>query len=291
MPQGFDPLPVEIAMQAAVAQVDAQMSTWRPDSDLMHLNRGLPGQWIAVQDHLMTVLSCAAEVGRASDGAFDINVGDAVDAWGFGSGEASASAIRDALHGHRRPAHDLLELDRATGQVRKHGAMALDLSGIAKGYGVDRLTQIAMAFDIPGALLAIDGDLRAVGLRPDGSAWTVAIEQPCYDLRAPHSCLDLHDAAAATSGDYRHWVEVDGRRLSHTIDPTRGGPLASSPASVTVIAENCMVADAWATALMVRGSLDGAVLARRHNLDALFLERRGDRFHQASSGRLFADAC
>lgn len=289
MPQGFDPRPVTAAMQSAVAEVDAQMSTWTPNSDLMRLNAAVPDQWIAVPQHLMTVLDAALRIGLASDGAFDIGVGDAVTAWGFGPGHANASAIRDASGRDHRPAHDLLELDLAACLVRKHGVTTLDLSGIAKGYGVDRLTQTAAAFDIPAALLAIDGDLRAVGLRPDGSAWTVAIEKPDDAVRAPHSCLGLHDAAAATSGDYRHWVKVGGLRLSHTIDPTRGAPLTSSPASVTVVAESCMIADAWATALMVRGCVEGAALARRHHLNALFLQRDGDQCLQTNVGHLFAD--
>ncbi len=104
--------------------------------------------------------------------------------------------------------------------------------------------------------------MRALGLRPDGQAWTVAVEAPDLERRTPHSILALEDAAVATSGDYRHWVEVQGRRLSHTMDPTRGAPLIASPASVTVVARTCAEADAWATALMVLGP-KGAPPSRR----------------------------
>ncbi len=103
------------------------------------------------------------------------------------------------------------------------------------------------------ALVGIDGEMRAIGLRPDGEAWTIAVEAPDAERRTPHSILALQDAAVATSGDYRHWVEVQGRRLSHTMDPRRGAPLIASPASVTVVARTCAEADAWATALMVLG--------------------------------------
>jgi thiamine biosynthesis lipoprotein len=115
-----------------------------------------------------------------------------------------------------------------------------------------------------------------VGLRPDGEAWTVAIEAPEHDRRTPHSILSLQDAAVATSGDYRHWVSVGGHRLSHTMDPRRGAPLSSSPASVTVVAPTCAEADAWATALMVTGIDAGLALASRHSLSALFLAREAD---------------
>ena len=176
---------------------------------------------------------------------------------------------------------------RQAGRVRKHHLLTLDLSGIAKGYGVDRLAEVAAAFGITGALVSIDGELRAIGLQPDGAAWTVAVERPDRVARAPHAILALHDAAVATSGDYRHWVEVGNRRLSHTMDPARGGPVGAPPASVTVVNATCMAADAWATALMVRGSLEGAELARRHNINALFIDREGDHLRETRAGRLF----
>jgi len=135
------------------------------------------------------------------------------------------------------------------------------------------LAEVLRAHGIANALVGIDGELRALGLRPDGEAWTIAVEAPDPARRAPHSVLALHDAAVATSGDYRHWVELRGRRLSHTMDPARGAPLIDSPASVTVVARTCAEADAWATALMVRGAKKGAELARRIGLDALFLLR------------------
>lgn len=284
---GFDTAPVEVALQAAVDEVDAQMSTWKPDSDLMRLNAAPTNVWIGVPTRLMAVFEIALAVGRASGGAFDIGVGDAVAAWGFGQAKANEGEIRNAL-GRRRPsAHDELELDPAGCRVRKHAPLTLDLSGIAKGYGVDRLAEVALGFGLAGALVGIDGELRAVGLQPDASAWTVAVERPDPLARTPHAIIALHDAAVATSGDYRHWIEIGGRRLSHNMDPARGGPLLSSPASVTVLAATCVAADAWATALMVRGHLEGSDMARRHNLDALFIDRQGDGLRETRIGRLF----
>jgi thiamine biosynthesis lipoprotein len=282
-----DASPLRAALQAATDEVDAQMSTWKPDSDLMRINAKPPGLWVNAPMRLMTVLDAALAIGRASGGAFDIGIGDAVAAWGFGSAAASADAIEAALNQPRRPAHEALELDVAGRRVRKHAPMTLDLSAIAKGHGVDRLAEVARGFGVTDALVAIDGELRALGLQRDGTAWTVAIERPDTRARAPHAIIALHDAAVATSGDYRHWVDVGPRRLSHTMDPRRGGPLAAPPASVTVVAATCTAADAWATALMVRGSAEGADLARRHGLDVLFLDRDGDGFRETKVGPLF----
>ncbi|WP_029057601.1 FAD:protein FMN transferase [Stappia stellulata] len=287
MPADFDVAPAERAMAQAVADVDAQMSTWNADSDLMRLNAAPTDVWVDLPAALMAVLEAGLQVGRASDGAFDIAMGDAVSAWGFGPEAAEESRIRAALSATRPAAHDVLELDTAGGRARKHAPVSLDLNGIAKGYGVDRLAEVARAFAIPGALLAIDGELRALGTQPDGAPWTVAIEDPDPLARKPCAILALEDAAIATSGDYRHFVEVGGKRLSHTMDPKRGGPLAHAPASVTVVADTCMAADAWATALMVKGRLEGARIAGKLTLDALFIDRDGDRLRKTPVGPLF----
>ncbi len=270
---GFDTGPVQAALQQATDEVDTQMSTWNPDSGLMRLNRTPVGTSAVVPDDLARVLALGLAIGRASGGAFDIGMGDAVQAWGFGPQTANEEGIRRALAAPRRAAHEVLEL---TGnQVRKREAIVLDLNGIAKGYGVDRLAQTLGSFGIAAGLVGIDGEMRALGLRPDGEAWTIAVEAPDPDSRAPHSILCLQDGAVATSGDYRHGVTVQGRHLSHTMDPQRGAPLLSSPASVTVLAPTCAEADAWATALMVTGPEAGTALATRQGLSVLFLMRDG----------------
>jgi thiamine biosynthesis lipoprotein len=288
-PHGFDPAPVRAALQAAVDEVDAQMSTWNAGSDLMRLNAAPVGAWVMVPDRLREVLRLGLEIGRASGGAFDIGMGDAVTAWGFGPEAAAPERIRRAMTARRLPAHEALEIDTATGFVRKTSPLVLDLNGIAKGYGVDRLAETLMAHGIHDALVGIDGEMRALGLRPDGEAWTIAVEAPDPDRRSPHSILALQDAAVATSGDYRHWALVQGRRLSHTMDPRRGTPLIASPASVTVVARTCAEADAWATALMVLGPASGAACARQYGLDALFLLRDdGGAVRGVGVGRLFS---
>lgn len=284
---GIDPAPVHQALQAAVAEVDAQMSTWRADSDLMRLNAAPVGEWVPVPADLMAVLRLGLQVGKASGGAFDIGMGDAVAAWGFGPAPADADRIRQALCVPRRPAHELLELDPAGCRAQKAAQVTLDLNGIAKGYGTDRLAETLQRCGIGSALVGIDGEMRAFGLRPNGETWAVAIEAPDPARRVGHSLLALHDAAVATSGDYRHRVQARGRVLSHTMDPRRGAPLLAPPASVTVVARSCAEADAWASALMVLGEVEGAALARHLDVDALFLLREEGGIRARASGRLF----
>jgi len=275
MPKGFDAGEVERAMAAAVGEVNDTMSPRRPGNALARLNGASPGEWVDLPAVVMEVLGAGLAVGRACGGAFDIGMGDAVSAWGFSAVSADPRRIRTALEASRRPAHEILELDPANRRARKHAPLAVDLCAIAKGYGVDRLAEVAKGFGIAGALVAIDGELRAVGTQPDGRPWTIAIERPDFSARAPFSVLTLSEASVATSGDYRHFIEIGGRRFSHTMDPRRGAPLKECPASVTVVAPGCMIADAWATAMMVLGRERGAALARSIGLSVLFLEREG----------------
>ncbi|PCH70820.1 MAG: thiamine biosynthesis protein ApbE [Rhodobacteraceae bacterium] len=287
LPSGTDPKAVEAALAAAVAQVDAQMSTWKPDSDLMRLNRAPVGDWVEIPRELMQVLARALEIGRASDGAFDIGLGDLVSAWGFGGDAPDTAAIRANLGRARAPSHDGLELDQAGLRVRKLIPLTLDLSGIAKGYGVDRMMQVCDDFAIPSALVALDGELRAKGTQPDGTPWSVAIEKPDYKAREALSMLELQDVAVATSGDYRHWVDISKSRFSHSMDRRMGGPAQPGIASVTVLAADCMTADAMATAVLVMGVAHGSDFARELGLDCLIIERTPGGLVQHGVGPLF----
>lgn len=276
------------ALDAAVTAVDRQMSNWKPDSDLSRLNRAAPGDWTPVPANLATVLQRAIEIGRETGHAFDIGVGDLVDAWGFGPAAAPPPRAPVAPQ-PRPPIETLIEFDGAAGRVRKHGPVTLDLCGIAKGFGVDELGRVLDAQGIGAWLVGIDGEMRARGTKPDGSAWSIALEAPEHDRRSAMAVIELGDAAIATSGDYRHWIDMDGARVSHTMDPRSGAPLRNALASVTVVAATCMDADAYATALMVLGEDAGLPLARRLGLDALFVTRDGRALRTAGAG-VFADA-
>jgi thiamine biosynthesis lipoprotein len=263
------------ALQDAVDAVDRQMSTWRPDSDLMRLNAASPAAWVDVGSELIDVLAIADEVTAASGGAFDIGVGEAVAAWGFGpaQGRADEAAIRAALG---RRLHAEIECDRQGGRARRLNARRLDLSGIAKGFAVDRMAEVLRKRGVCGFLAALDGEIVADGLRPDGRPWAVALEEPDPARRTARGLIEVTNCAVATSGDYRHRIGLGAAWLSHTMDPRSGGPIRNRLASVTVLAADCARADAWATALMVLGETDGPALARSRGLEAIFLIREGE---------------
>ena len=283
-PTGVDEAAIGAALFAAVDRVDRQMSTWKPDSNLSRLNVLPEQQWLALPEELMTVLATALHIGQQSRGAFDIGVGGLVNAWGFGPAGSQASAQQTSAPEQRphHPALDGLEIDRASNRVRKRLPVTLDLSGIAKGYGVDALARCLDSFGITRYLVGIDGEMRAKGTKPDGQAWAVAIEKPVRHVREVMGVMELTDAAIATSGDYRHWVELQGQPYSHTMNPLNGQPVRNRLAAVTVVMPSCMLADARATALLVLSETDGVALAQKRGMDALFVLHNGDGFEEIS---------
>lgn len=265
---------LQVDLQAAVDEIDRQMSTWKPDSALMRFNAAPCDAWHPLPAHLLTVLEAGLAISALTGNAFEMNLGDPVRAWGFGAAKIDLAAIRAASAAPRIPAANALEIDRPAGLARKTAPLSLDLSGIAKGYGVDRLAETVLSHGITRALCSIDGEVRALGTRGDGAPWSVGIDNPeAPDRRGGHSLIQLDNAAVATSGDYRHFVTVRGKRLSHTMDPATGAPLLDAPASVTVMALTCTAADAMATALMVLGPERGARFAEAQGMSALFLCR------------------
>lgn len=276
---GLDTEALGAVLQTAVDRVDRQMSTWKPDSDLMRLNAAPCRQWLAVPDELLRVLLGALQVSVASGGAFEIAVGELVTAYGFGP-----QAAVGCTPGRPGRASERLEIDPEGKRVRKHGPLTLDLNGIAKGFAVDQMARCLGAQGITSYLVGIDGEMRARGLKADGAAWKVALERPLRGRREVLGALELSDIAIATSGDYRHWRERDGQSYSHTMDPAIGAPLQSNLASVSVLCASCMHADAWATALMVLGPERGRALAEREGLAAIFVLREGDQLREVMVG-------
>jgi thiamine biosynthesis lipoprotein len=266
---------LHVALQAAVEQVDVQMSPWKPSSDLMRLNRAPVDAWVDLPAEMLHVLARALEISRLSAGAFEPAVGALVDAWGFGAvrDAPDAQAIRAARDHPGCLAHQGLELDLATGRACKRARLQVDLCGIAKGYAVDRMVATLQHHGIGHALAALDGELRALGSQADGQPWAVALESPHAGRRAAHGVIELQDLAVATSGDNRRCVQVGDARVAHTMDGRRAAPVHNGVASVTVLARTCMDADAWATALLVAGPGEGLALAQRLRLEALWLLR------------------
>lgn len=278
LPAGCGDEAARRAIQAALDEVVAQMSTWEADSDITRFNQSAPG-WQPLPAGFFHVLRHALALAEDSGGAYDPTVGPLVNAWGFGPHQrAFEPPSPDAIEAARaRCGWQRVTLNQETRAAYQPGGAYVDLSSIAKGYGVDRAAMALDALGITQYLVEVGGELRARGTRPDGEPWRVAIEVP--DASDAHAlALPLQDRSIATSGDYRRHAGSGDARYAHTIDPRTGQPVRNNVASVSVLHPVCMQADALATVLTVLGEADGLAYAHRHGLAALFILRDADAY-------------
>jgi thiamine biosynthesis lipoprotein len=267
-------------IEARLEEVNAGMSTYRSDSEISRFNAALPGEWVEVSPSFYEVLSTAIQVGANSRGAYDVTVGPLVNLWGFGPAPAAdqVPSAHDIEQQLARTGQDQLRLDGEGLRVRKLVQISLDFSSLAKGYAVDRVALWLNEQGIGHFLVEVGGEMRLAGLSGRGDPWRVAIEQPEMGSRAAAAAIQLTDQSVATSGDYRNYLERDGRRYSHSIDPRTGYPVAHELVSVTVVHPSAMLADAWATALTVLGPTDALAVAQVQGLAVYFIHRDGEDF-------------
>jgi thiamine biosynthesis lipoprotein len=272
------------ALQAELDAIVAQMSHWEPDSLLSRYNRAPAGTWVDLPAQFFDVVDYALWAHMASGGAYDPAAGALVDLWGFGAARrydhtgfyAPDDDAIDRVLDQRASAR--LSFDRDGRRLLQPGGVRLDLSSIAKGYAVDSLAQCLERRGLHHYLVEVGGELRGAGVKPDGHPWWVEVEvvpdADVPDSATPQAIVALHGVAIATSGDYRQYFEHGARRVSHTLDPRTGRPVAGDVASVTVLAPTCMEADALSTVLTVLGPEDGLAFAEARALAARILVRR-----------------
>jgi thiamine biosynthesis lipoprotein len=265
------------AVAAALRAVDETMSTHRIESELSRFNGLASTRPVELSPDMLAIFALARDVNASTHGAFDVTVGPLVDAWGFGRGRHEGvvgEAERRRLE--RQVGMSLLDLDVKRGTLSKaQPGVRADLSGIAKGWGVDRAAQALDALGIEHYLVDAGGEVRTRGRNAAGRPWQVAIEQPVAGPRRPRYVVPLSDAAIATSGDYRICFEREGKRYSHEIDPATGRPIDGRLASVSVVAPTGAAADALGK-LIVLGPDAGYERAVALGLAAHFIVRAAD---------------
>lgn len=259
------PEDMRAAIEAVLARIIDQMSNWESGSAISCFNAAPVGQWRPLPADMLAVLRAGLRIASLSNGAFDPAIGRLVARWGFGPGPGgpAPSAPWQAIE---------LDGDRA----RRMADVALDFSGIAKGFAVDAVAALLKQHGLGHFLVEIGGELVGAGVKPDLQPWWIDVEPPT-DLTVPVLRVALCNRAIATSGDYRRYRIEGDRRMSHSIDPRTATPIANGVASVTVLHESAMLADAWATAITVVGHDRGMALATRHGLAARLVRREGDR--------------
>jgi thiamine biosynthesis lipoprotein len=281
-PIGSDEWPsaaVQDELRRLLERIDSLMSTWRDDSEVSRFNASRSTDWFEVSPETFRVVSRSLEVSAASGGAFDVTVSRLIDLWGFGHKGKQRTPTDSEIETARHLAGwSKLELRADPLAIRKtEPLLTVNLSAIAKGYAVDCLGEFLESVGVAGYLVEVGGETRLKGSRSDGADWRLGIEQPVAGRRRVRRVLPLSGPSrgVATSGDYRNRRQIGDRIVSHTIDPRTGRPVEHDLAAVTVVAADCMTADALATTLMVLGPDDGIHYAKQNHIAALFFVHDG----------------
>ncbi|MGE5255416.1 MAG: FAD:protein FMN transferase [Hyphomicrobiales bacterium] len=249
-------------------EINRSMSPYLPDSEISRFNRfQQTNKEFRISADFLYVMKMADRIYRLSDGAWDGTVNPLVDLWGFGR-----TGRRDRVPPPGQIAallgdtgFDKIEIRDSGALVKRRASVTLDLSSIAKGFGVDQVAGVVRAAGFKDFLVEIGGEVITSGVRPDGRSWRVGINRPKAEARADeiYKVVSLKDQALATSGNYRQFFMQDGKRYSHLINPKTGFPVAHSVVSVSILADNCTLADGLATAIMVMGAESGLALIDR----------------------------
>jgi thiamine biosynthesis lipoprotein len=255
-------------IDARLEQINQSMSTYRPDSEISRFNKlTTTGEKFAVSGDFLEVMRTARRIFELSGGAWDATIDPLVQLWGFGrSPKTPGIPEKDELQRQRkRVGFDFIRIFEEGALLKTRPDVTLDLGSIAKGFGVDQVAALLLAEGFTDFLVEIGGEVFAAGSRIDGMPWRIGINHPSKD--APVSKIyrvaELSNRALATSGDYRNFVEIDGRLYAHVIDPQTGYPVENGVVSVSVVADSCTLADGLATAVMVMGHEKGLALVQR----------------------------
>lgn len=268
-------------IEQELKQVNQEMSTYIPDSEISKFNSSESTEWFTVSSSTAQVVATALELSKKSDGYYDITVMPLVNAWGFGPAKRQDKAVeperlRELLE---QVGYTKLEVRLDPPAIKKsHPKLQVDLSSIAKGHGVDRIAHLLQQEGYKDFFVEIGGEIRTAGKRADGEPWKVGIETPTTLQRDLQTILPLTDASLATSGDYRNAFVDGGVRYSHTIDPKTGQPVQHNLASASVVANNCAEADGWATVMLASGPDRALQIANENQLDVLLIIRQPDKF-------------
>lgn len=278
-----DKLPSEQLLQAqidlALDKVNNQMSTYRPNSELSKFNQLSNEQSETVSADTAKVIGEGIKLYHITHGALDITLGPLVNLWGFGPDKKPTQipSMQEILDAKKRTGITGVTISGNT-LHKVNPDLYIDLSSIAKGFGVDKVSDILAKYHVKGYMVEIGGEIRSYGTKADGKPWRIAIEQPTTDERVVQQIIEPGTMAMATSGDYRNYYEENGRRFSHLIDPRTGYPINHKLASVTVLNESCMVADGYATAMMVLGVDGSLALAKKQDLAIMLIAKENNQF-------------
>ncbi|HYE34651.1 FAD:protein FMN transferase [Methylocaldum sp.] len=286
------PEQVKADVEAVFKLVDEKLSNWREDSEISRINQQKTSDWISVSPEIVQLVTIAKDIHQRSQGCYDLTVKPLFDLWGFSKHE---SRVPEQGEIDRILAHvgmEKLEVDAENGRIRKQDPeLAIDLSSIAQGYTVGAVADRLESRGIRNYLAEIGGEMKVKGRKANGAQWRVAIEKPTPLVREVQRILDIHQesgTAVMTSGTYRNFFESGGQSYSHILNPKTGRPVTHNLLSVTVLHNDPTLADAWSTALLCVGEIEGAKIAEAEGLKALFIYRDGQELKERMSSQFLS---
>ena len=275
------------ALRAKVqAQLDADdrlLSTWKNDSALMRFNHAADTRPWPVSEAMADIVTLSLRIGAKTDGAMDITVGPLVNLWGFGPVKqpvATPDAQAIAAAKARTGLQHLQVINQSGRQFLQKDIpdLFVDLSTVGEGYAADHLARLMEQEGISRYLVSVGGALVSRGMNGEGKPWRVAIQKPTDRENAVQAIVDINGHGISTSGSYRNYYELDGKRISHVIDPQTGQPITHKLVSVTVIAPTALEADGWDTGLMVLGPEKAQQVVREEGLAVYMIVKEGEGF-------------
>ncbi|EOW6770857.1 FAD:protein FMN transferase ApbE [Cronobacter muytjensii] len=270
-------------IQARLDADDRLLSTWKDDSALMRFNHARTTAPWPVDEAMADIVTESLRVGAKTDNAMDITIGPLVNLWGFGPDKQPVKTPDQAQIDAARARTGLSRLKVINGAGQQWlqkdlPDLFVDLSTVGEGYAADHLARLMEEEGVSRYLVSVGGALASRGMNPGGRPWRVAIQKPTDRENAVQAVVDINGHGISTSGSYRNYYELDGKRLSHVIDPANGRPITHKLVSVTVISPTALEADAWDTGLMVLGPEKAKAVALREKLAVYFITREGDGF-------------
>ncbi len=289
LPPGISDHDIQTQIQATLDKIEHAGSTYLANSELNQINRTPVNQAVKVSALAFELIQFGVEMGRESDGAYELTIGPLVDAWGFGPQVQPEHWLTDEEINQlkTRIGYQLVGLNADKYEITRKADIQLNVNGIMQGFAADKVAALLESHDIQNYLINILGEVKARGHKQNNQIWTIAIETPNYDNDHPHKVeklISLDNLGMATSGDYRNYYELDGKRISHIIDPFSGKPIQHKLASVSVIDKTAARADGMTKPLMVLGEINGVNFAKEKGISALFIVRDGAEFKEIMTG-------
>ncbi len=263
-------------IKKVLADVNSQMSVFEEKSELSQINRAPAGKKVSISPELGKVMQAAAQVYQESGGAFDVSLGKLIDLWGFGAGKHQNPDTKEINEALKVSGFNKIEFAQDYSWLKKeNAAVMINLSAIAKGYGVDKVAELLDREGYENYVIEIGGEVRAKGHRNSrGEPWNIGINRPASNKRDNIMVISLSNVSVATSGNYRNFYYENGQKIAHTISSKSGYPAEVDILSASVFHDSCMYADAYATALMAMDLKEGLAFADKYNIKAIIFDNQ-----------------